>query len=172
VARAYAAISEPLFAAGIVVLVAAGALLRRRVLWTGGVLAPAAAGVALAVAAVVAHVVDRPRPFVAHPEIHAFLGHGADPGFPSDHATAAFAIGGVLVLRLGWVAAPVLLAALALSVARVVVGVHYPSDVLAGALLGLACAALVCLAARVRLPREAAEPVHAHAGRSTTNAEP
>jgi undecaprenyl-diphosphatase len=165
-------VSESLFVAGIAALIVAGAVLRRRALWTAGFLALAAAGAALAVAAVVARVVDRPRPFVAHPEIHAFLGHGTDPGFPSDHATAAFDIGGVLVLRLGWVAAPVLLAALALSVARVMVGVHYPSDVLAGALLGLACAALVCLAARVRLPREAAGPAHAHAGRSTTNAEP
>jgi len=162
-----------LFIVGLAALIAVGAVLRRRALWVAGLLALAAAGAALAVAAVVAHVVDRPRPFVAHPEIHAFLGHGADPGFPSDHATAAFAIAGVLVIRLGWAAAPVLLAALALSIARVVVGVHYPSDVLAGALLGLACAALVCLAAaRLRLPRMAGEPAPAQAGRSTTNAEP
>lgn len=161
-----------MFVIGLAALIAVGVVLRRPALWTAGLLALAAAGAALAAAAVVAHVVDRPRPFVAHPDIHAFLSHGADPGFPSDHATAAFAIGGVLVIRLGWVAAPVLLAALALSIARVMVGVHYPSDVLAGALLGLACAVLACLAARARLPREAAGPAHAHAGRSTTNAEP
>lgn len=155
VARAYASVSEPLFLAGVVALIATGAVLRRRALWTAGLLALAAAGAALAIGAVVSHIVDRPRPFVGHPQIHAFLHHAADAGFPSDHATAAFAIGGVLVIRLGWWAAPVLLAALALSVARVVIGLHYPGDVLAGAVLGLAVAALVCLAA-ARLERRGA----------------
>ena len=146
-ARAFASISEPLFIVGVVALIAAGVVLRRRAWWSAGLLALVAAGAALVAGAVVSHVVDRPRPFVAHPQIHAFLHHAADPGFPSDHATAAFAIGGVLVIRLGWLAAPVLLAALALSVARVMIGLHYPGDVLAGAVLGLACAALVCFAA-------------------------
>ena len=150
-ARTFASISEPLFLVGVVALIAAGTVLRRRAWWSAGLLALVAAGVALVAGAVASHLVDRPRPFVSHPQIHAFLHHAADAGFPSDHATAAFAIGGVLVIRLGWVAAPVLLAALALSVARVMIGLHYPGDVLAGAVLGVGCAALVCFAAaRVR----------------------
>jgi undecaprenyl-diphosphatase len=48
---------------------------------------------------------------------------------------------------------PVLLAAAALAVSRVLVGVHYPADVLAGALLGGAAAVLVVLAARRLAPR-------------------
>jgi undecaprenyl-diphosphatase len=146
-ARAWAQVSEPLFIAFVVVLAAAALLLRRpRVLWAT-VLAVAAAGAGLVVAAVLARVVDRPRPFVAHPQIHAFLAHAADPGFPSDHATAAFAIAVVLLIRLGWRWLPVLLAAAALAVARVLVGVHYPADVLAGALLGTVAAIGVCLLA-------------------------
>ncbi len=155
-ATAYAHFSEPLFAAGVVVLAAAGLGLRRPRLVAASVLAVLAAGLGVVVAAVLSRVVDRPRPFVAHPQIHAFLAHAPDPGFPSDHATAAFAIAAVLVLRLGRWALPVLLAAAALAVSRVLVGVHYPADVLAGALLGTAAAALVCmLAARppsLRLP--------------------
>src|SRR3954451_2358587 len=143
-ARMYAHVSEPLFIAGVIVLALAGLLLRRRELVSASVLAVVASGIAVAVAAVIARVVDRPRPFVAHPQIHLFLAHAPDPGFPSDHATAAFAIGAVLLLRLGRWAIPVLLAAAALAVSRVLVGVHYPNDVLAGALLGSAAAVLVC----------------------------
>jgi undecaprenyl-diphosphatase len=152
-ARVYAHLSEPLFIAGVAVLAIAGLALRRPRVLSASVLAVAASGVAVTMAAVLARVVDRPRPFVAHPQIHLFLAHAADPGFPSDHATAAFAIAAVLLVRLGRRALPVLLAATALAVSRVLVGVHYPGDVLAGALLGTAAAVLVCLlAARVRWP--------------------
>jgi undecaprenyl-diphosphatase len=159
-ARAYAHVSEPLFIALVIVLAAAGLLLRRPRVLAASVLAVLAAGGSLVVAAVLAHVVDRPRPFVAHPQIHAFLSHAADPGFPSDHATAAFAIAVVLVLRLGLRWLPVLVAAAALAVSRVLVGVHYPADVLAGALLGTAAAVAVCaLAARFGPRLLAALPV-------------
>jgi undecaprenyl-diphosphatase len=154
-ARTYAHLSEPLFIAGLALLAIIGLLLRRPRIVSASVLAVVASGgaVAVAVAAVLAGVVNRPRPFVAHPQIHAFLAHAPDPGFPSDHATAAFAIAAVLLLRLGRWALPVLLAAAALAMSRVLVGVHYPDDVLAGALLGTAAAVLVCVvAARVQRP--------------------
>jgi undecaprenyl-diphosphatase len=155
-ARAYAHFSEPLFIAGLALLAIVGLLLRRRRVLSASVLAVIASGAAVAVAAVLARVVDRPRPFVAHPQIHAFLAHAPDPGFPSDHATAAFAIAVVLLLRLGRWALPVLFAAAALATRRVLVGVHYPDDVLAGALLGTVAAVLVCrLAARVTWPSTA-----------------
>jgi undecaprenyl-diphosphatase len=95
------------------------------------------AGLGLAVAQVVARLVDRPRPFVAHPAaVHLFARHAADAGFPSDHTTAAFAIGAALVLRHRVWGTVVLVAAALLAVGRVGMGVHYPSDVLAGAVLG------------------------------------
>src|SRR4051812_6749928 len=151
-ARAYAHFSEPLFIAGLALLAIIGLVLRRPRVLSASVLAVVASGGAVAVAAVLARVIDRPRPFVAHPQIHAFLAHAPDPGFPSDHATAAFAIAAVLLLRLGRWALPVLLAAVALAAARVFVGVHYPADVLAGAAIGSAAALGVCLlAARPRV---------------------
>jgi undecaprenyl-diphosphatase len=153
VARAYAHVSEPLFIALVVVLAAAGLLLRRPGVLAASILAVLAAGAGLIVAALLARVVDRPRPFVSHPQIHAFLAHAADPGFPSDHATAAFAIAVVLVVRLGPRWWPVLVFAAALAVSRVLVGVHYPADVLAGALLGTAAALAVCVAAARLGPR-------------------
>jgi len=147
VARAYAAVSEPLFVAGVLLLIGVGLLARRRRLLEAGVLALAATGAALLVGALISQLADRPRPFVADPQIHAFLHHAADPGFPSDHATAAFAIAGVLVLRLGWAGVPVLVAAAALAVSRVLLGLHYPGDVLAGALIGTLAAVALCAVA-------------------------
>ncbi|MEA2156425.1 MAG: hypothetical protein QOE11_2565 [Solirubrobacteraceae bacterium] len=144
----YVSASQALFLALVVLLVLAGAGSdwRRR----AGVAAGLAAGVALACAQVVSRLVDRPRPFVAHPgSIHLFAGHAADAGFPSDHATAAFAIATALLLRnrpLGIVA---LVFAAVLAAGRVMLGVHYPSDVAAGAALG----ALVALALHVPVVR-------------------
>src|SRR3954468_20322321 len=89
-ARAYAHFSEPLFLAGVIALALIGLILRRDRLLIGAALAVAASGPPLAFAAGLSRLVDRPRPFVAHPQIHAFLSHAADPSFPSDHATAAF----------------------------------------------------------------------------------
>jgi undecaprenyl-diphosphatase len=153
IARAYATVSEPLFIALVGLLCLAGAVLGRRRLLGAGLLALGSAGAALGVALVVSGIVDRPRPFVAHPEIHAFVHHAADPGFPSDHATAAFAIATVLALSFGVRSLPVVLAAIALAASRVLIGVHYPGDVLAGAMIGIVCAAAVVVLARLAADR-------------------
>jgi undecaprenyl-diphosphatase len=153
VARAYASVSELLFVAGVVLLALAGLVLRRRPLLAASALAVLAAGAGVVVATVAGKLIGRPRPFAAHPhQIHAFLAHAPDPGFPSDHATAAFAIGTVLLLVLGARTLPVLLAAVALAISRVLVGIHYPGDVIAGALLGAAAGVVVVLLARRLIP--------------------
>src|SRR5919206_1841020 len=135
---AYVGAAEILFLAMLVL-----ALLHPR-LRRAAAAAGLSAGLGLAVAQVVARLVDRPRPFVAHPEaVHLFVRHAADAGFPSDHTTAAFAIGVALVLRHRAWGIVVLVAAAVLAVGRVGMGVHYPSDVLAGAVLGTGCALLL-----------------------------
>jgi undecaprenyl-diphosphatase len=57
--------------------------------------------------------------------------------FPSGHALNAFAIGSVVVLAFPLAALPVLVLAASVAASRVVLGLHWLSDVLAGALVGL-----------------------------------
>jgi undecaprenyl-diphosphatase len=113
------------------------------------------AALGLALAQVVSRLVDRPRPFVAHPQaVHLFAHHAPDPGFPSDHTTAAFAIAVALLLRFRAWGVVTLVFATILAFARVALGVHYPTDVLAGAALGtLSALALYHPAVRARLDR-------------------
>jgi undecaprenyl-diphosphatase len=111
--------------------------------------------IALGIAQILNHLWERPRPYVAHPsDAHLFIDRSHDFSFPSDHATAAFAIAVAILLRhrrAGWVA---LVLAVLLAVSRVVVGTHYPTDVIAGAAIGTAAALLLWLPA-VRRPLHA-----------------
>jgi undecaprenyl-diphosphatase len=136
--------SELLFVATLVLvfLFANGERLRA---WRRAVLAAVlSAGVALAIAKVISEIVDRARPFVVDPHgVHLFSGHAADPGFPSDHATGAFAVAMAIYLRNRTWGAVALVAAAVLSIGRVAIGVHFPSDVLAGALLGCGVALIL-----------------------------
>lgn len=113
----------------------------RRPARRGAIAAGLSAAVALGIAQVLSALVNRPRPFVSDPGgVHLFAHHVADPGFPSDHATAGFAIAVAILLRSRRWGYVTLALATVLSVSRVALGVHYPTDVLAGAALGSATA--------------------------------
>jgi len=147
--------SEPIFI-GVVALWFALAWWRVRPADVGGALtALLASGAALVINVIASHIWSRPRPFVTHPgTVHLLLTHSADASFPSDHAAAAFAISGVLFAfhrRLGALA---LFFCVLVMYARVYVGDHYPTDVLAGMLIGLSCAVLLMTVFQV-IPRTA-----------------
>jgi undecaprenyl-diphosphatase len=101
------------------------------------------ASLALLANQAIAHQWDRPRPFAAHPAAtHLFAAPSPDASFPSDHAAAAFAIAVAILVFSRRAGAVFLAAATLIAVSRVVVGLHYPSDVLAGAAVGTAAALL------------------------------
>lgn len=83
--------------------------------------------------------VRRPRPQV--PGLPPLQGTTTGLSFPSAHAATSFA-GALAYRRLGLPAAPLYGLAGGMALSRVYLGVHYPSDVLAGALLGTALAAV------------------------------
>lgn len=89
-----------------------------------------------------------------------WLAHGARAGFPSLHTAAAFAFAGTLAwLRWQPLASAVLLLALGVGWSRVALGLHFPSDVLGGAVLGLAVAgATVAVGVRVCRRRASTAP--------------
>lgn len=84
----------------------------------------------------------RPRPFVDH-EVNLLFYRPTDSSFPSNPAAVGFAFAtGVWLLKRRVGLVMFVLAAL-FAFSRVFCGVHYPSDVLAGALIGLLSGALV-----------------------------
>ena len=81
----------------------------------------------------------RPRPFLTH-HVHLLVAKTFDTSFPSVHATSMFAIAvSVLLYSRKW-GIGLLILAVAISLDRVFVGLHYPGDVMAGALIGTALA--------------------------------
>jgi undecaprenyl-diphosphatase len=113
-------------------------------------------------------MIFEPRPFVNH-SIHLLLAHPADASFPSDHTAWSFAVVGMLLFltlpllvsqwrrqdqgwqqqRFGAHMVPLFLVGVAMVIAstiglaRVYVGLHYPVDILGGAIDGLLAALVV-----------------------------
>jgi undecaprenyl-diphosphatase len=75
--------------------------------------------------------------------------------FPSGHAAGSFAFAAFVSLHAPRWAAPALLWAVLVAWSRVVLGVHYPSDILAGAMLGTAIGIAFARASLRRSPQEA-----------------
>jgi undecaprenyl-diphosphatase len=126
----------------------------------------AAAAVAMLANQLISHLWERPRPFTAHPlATHLLAPMSTDPSFPSDHAAVAFAIAFAVLAFSRRAGAAFLVGATAIAASRVVVGVHYPTDVLAGALVGWTAALVVtrwgapALAPLVRLVERVTDPV-------------
>lgn len=106
----------------------------------------AAAGLGLLASQVISHLWDRPRPYIANPDgVILVTAANPDPSFPSDHATAAFAIAFAILFFSRRAGIVFLVGATAIALSRVFAGVHYPSDILGGAVVGLGAAAIVVL---------------------------
>ncbi|MGO4275662.1 phosphatase PAP2 family protein, partial [Paenibacillus sp. TAF58] len=91
---------------------------------------------------ILAHFFYRDRPFVTHNVIQ-LIAHPANASFPSDHATGAFVIAISIWIHRRKDGKLWLALAAGIAFSRVWTGVHYPSDVIGGAVIGIAAAVLI-----------------------------
>src|SRR5512140_1982647 len=98
------------------------------------------------VARMLKEAIGRPRPFITLEDVHLLVGKGGSGSMPSSHAANWFAAAMVMLIyyrRSAWVMLPL---AFLVGFSRIYVGVHYPGDVLVGAILGAGTgAATVCV---------------------------
>lgn len=92
------------------------------------------------VAEVIKYIFSRSRPFVTLDGVQQLLQHSAGRSFPSGHASLAFAIATAMAFYYPKTSILFFIAAINVGVARVVAGVHWPSDILGGALIGIVTA--------------------------------
>ena len=86
---------------------------------------------------------DRVRPYISGVTT-LLVPPSADPAFPSDHATTAFAIAATFILgQMRWQAFWFFLGAVVIALSRVFVGIHYVGDIIGGAATGAIAAVLV-----------------------------
>jgi undecaprenyl-diphosphatase len=103
--------------------------------------------------------IGRRRPPLVYPDPKPLVAVPHSGAFPSGHTTTAFACATVLAWASPRLAVPVFVLAAAIGFSRIYVGVHWPLDVLGGAVLGvlvgLAAIALLRLAEDRRRSRRA-----------------
>lgn len=100
-------------------------------------------GIAWGFSQLISLIYNRPRPFITlSDQIEPLIKHNVDWSFPSDHTVAAFAIATLLSMFFKRWRITVILYLLAIGVglSRIAAGVHYPTDIIAGAILAI----LVC----------------------------
>lgn len=88
------------------------------------------------------HYFLRPRPFITHTDIVPLIYPKGIYSFPSGHTTSSFAVAGVLSYMLSRHRTAIWVLACLISLSRVYLLVHYPTDIIFGAVIGGLCSIL------------------------------
>jgi undecaprenyl-diphosphatase len=124
----------------------------------------AAAALAIVVDQVIYAIHDRARPYEAHRISHPWTSK-TDPSFPSDHASASLAIAFAVLMFDPIAGAIFLVAAVLIALGRILIGAHYPGDVLASLVIAAVSALVVVRLGRpvvvwsARLVERATDPL-------------
>jgi membrane-associated phospholipid phosphatase len=132
----------PYFASSAVVLILARFQRSDRLTANRALFMLLASGAAGTWADILKGVFGRSRPYLYFDQhvhgFHPFANDQSFASFPSEHAAVATAVAATCSLFLPDYRSTFILLALIVAASRVAIGVHYPNDVLAGLLLGLA----------------------------------
>lgn len=94
------------------------------------------AGVAVLISESISTLYVRQRPFVADSHVKLLVPHGADGGMPSHHIVFMVTlVVSIYIYQKGFATFLALLTVLT-GIARVIAGIHYPSDIIVGTVLG------------------------------------
>lgn len=96
---------------------------------------------------------SRPRPFEALADMNQLLFREGGGSFPSGHAVFSFAIAAVVGRYYPKTGIAFYAAAVLISISRVVAGVHWPSDILGGAVIGIGTGFIAYAITKRFLPR-------------------
>lgn len=86
--------------------------------------------------------VKRNRPFIALSDVNRKIMPPDEYSFPSGHTAAAFIMANLISHFVPYATAPIYMWAAIVGVSRIYLGVHFPTDVIAGICLGLASSAI------------------------------
>lgn len=93
-------------------------------------------GIAIAISELISAIYVRQRPFVADSSVHLLVPHSADGGMPSHHIVFMAALVATIYYYDRRSATFFAILTLITGIARVIAGIHYPTDILVGALVG------------------------------------
>ncbi|MEI8135112.1 MAG: phosphatase PAP2 family protein [bacterium] len=126
-----------------IVFILLGFIRQKKQMWSNGLLIGGSYLLSVMISNLLKYLVNRPRPHITYHFIQKLSGAGSS-SFPSGHTSDVFSIAMIISLlyprRL--VVVPIFVWAILVGYSRMDLGVHYPSDVVGGALIGVVSAVL------------------------------